>query len=83
MKKLRIRTYSGNSESPDKTITVPMGMARIAAKLIPANISAKLAEKGVDIVALINAVKEEDVCGVLTEIDDHVKQEKIIVSIEQ
>ena len=82
MPSLKIRIYTTDKDHPKTTISVPLGVLKIASKLIPKKFASQLSNKGIDVSEIIKAVLEEDIRGVLAEIEEHYKNETIIVSVE-
>lgn len=82
MASMKIRVYKNNSPDPEHTITVPIGIIRIAEKIIPRKLKATLEAKGIDIGAIAGAVSSEDIRGLIAEIEEHKKNERIVISIE-
>ena len=82
MASLKIRIYTHDKDNPKTTVSVPLGILKIAVKLIPKKLVSKLTDKGIDITEVLKAVMEEDVRGVLAEIEEHHKNETIIISVE-
>lgn len=82
MANLKIRIYKEEKERPKTTITVPLGILKLASKLIPKKIASGLSDKGMDITEIIKFAAEENVRGVLAEIEEHYKDEKIVISVE-
>ena len=82
MASLKIRIYTYDKNNPKTTISVPLGILKIASKLIPKKFVSILSDKGLDVTEIIKAVLEEDIRGVLAEIEEHQKNETIIISVE-
>jgi hypothetical protein len=82
MASLKIRIFTVEKEKPKTTISVPLGILKIASKMIPKKLVSMLSDKGLDVNEILKAVMEEDIRGVLAEIEEHQKNETIIVSIE-
>ena len=82
MLKLKIRIYENETTDPRTTISVPLGMLRFVSRLVPATLKESLAQKGVDVAAIGELAKNEEVRGTLVEIEEHKKGEKTVISIE-
>ena len=82
MASLKIRTYKEGRSKPDTTISIPLKIVRLASKLVPAQTSASLLEKGIDVKLIAELVRDEAVRGTLVKIEEHRKNEKIIISVE-
>ena len=82
MANLRIRVYKGNNAKPDTTVTIPGSVLKIASKLIPRQAQLALQEKGIDLDELIKLSKNAEAHGTLIEVEEHSKNERIIISLE-
>jgi hypothetical protein len=80
---LNIRIFKNGKTQPDTTITIPGGVLRIAGKLIPKKASESLQEKGIDIDELIELSNTEEINGTIMEIEDHKKNEKVVISLDR
>lgn len=82
MASLKLRVFKGDNKSPAWTVTVPLGMLKFASKLIPKKAAAALEDKGIDLNLIVELSQNEEVHGTLCEIEDHNKNERVIVAIE-
>ena len=82
MASLKIRVFKGINTDPDTTFTIPLGMLKIASKMIPKKIAAVLAGKGIDLHQIVALAQKEEIRGTLVEIEEHKKDEKIVIAIE-
>jgi hypothetical protein len=82
MAKLKIRIYKDGKTEPVQTITIPLSLLKIASKMAPKKVKEPLKEKGIDIGMLADIAKSGEAQGVITEIEDHEKNEKTVISIE-
>ena len=82
MADLKIRIYKGGDSTPDTTVTIPGGVLKIASKLIPKKATNALQEKGIDIDEIIKLSENPAAQGTLVEIDEHKKNEKIVIALE-
>ena len=82
MADFKIRIFKNGETEPTTTITIPSGILKVASKLIPKRAAAVLQDKGIDIEELINLSANPEVQGTLVEIEEHKKNEKIIVSLD-
>lgn len=80
---LAIRTYRNGSTQPDRTISVPLNILRVASKLIPRAVLSGLEEKGVDVRQIVEVAENEDIEGTLCEIVEHGKNERTVIAIER
>ncbi|HCE4595073.1 TPA: hypothetical protein NGS02_004713 [Vibrio parahaemolyticus] len=81
MRKLQINTYSHNSGKLEDSLSIPLGIAKALAGMLPDNISSKFDENGEQLEALINAVKDGSSAGVLLELEDPSENERIVFSV--
>jgi hypothetical protein len=82
MASLKIRVFKGNDSSPNTTFTIPLGVLKVASKMIPKKVAAALENKGVDINQIVELSQHEEVRGTIVEIEEHKKNEKVIIAIE-
>ena len=83
MADLKIRVYKSGAEDPQTTVTIPGGVLKLAARLIPKRAMNALQAEGIDLDEIIELSNNPEVKGTLVEIDEHSKNEKIVISIEQ
>ena len=83
MADLKIRIYKHGKKQPDTTITIPGGVLKIANKLIPKQAVAVLQERGIDLGELIKLSNNREINGTIVEIEDHKKNDRIVISLEQ
>ena len=82
MASLKIRAYSGSNSEPDKTFTIPLSVLNVAAQLIPSVAVDALKKEGIDRDEIVEISRRSDVQGILLEAEDHMKSEKVVLSIE-
>jgi hypothetical protein len=82
MLKLKIRIFKNNDHQPDTTMTVPLGIIKVASKLVPRKAVKILDDLGIDLDQIIEISKTEEPLGTLAEIEEHNKHRKIVISIE-
>ena len=82
MASLKIRTYKGGKSTPDTTYSIPLKIVRLASGLVPDQARAALLEKGIDVKLIAELARSDDMRGTLVEIEEHKKDEKIIISVE-
>ncbi len=82
MLKLKIRIFKNNDTAPNTTVTVPLGVIKVASKLAPRKAVKVLDDLGIDLDQIIDISKTEEPLGTLAEIEEHNKNRKIIISIE-
>jgi hypothetical protein len=82
MTDLKIRVFKRGESDPDTTITIPGKILKIASKLIPHRLSEILQDKGIDIAEIIRLSENPDAKGTLVEIEEHKKNEKVVIALE-
>jgi hypothetical protein len=82
MANLKIRVFKGDKSQPDTTITIPGGILKVASRLIPKKAAAALEDKGIEINELIKLANNPEIQGTLVEVEEHKKNERIIISLE-
>ena len=82
MESLKIRVYKQGNSKPQTSVTIPVCILKIASKLIPKKATAALQEEGIDINEIIKLASNPEIKGTLLEVEEHEKNERIIISIE-
>lgn len=82
MADLKIRVFKGGDPAPQTTVTVPGGVLKIASKLIPKPAMEALLEKGIDLDEIIKLSDNPDARGTLVEVEEHKKNERVVISLE-
>ena len=82
MTNLKIRIYKIGEPDPGTTVTVPGAVLKIASKLIPRQAADTLQAKGIDLNEIIQLANNPDARGTLIEVEDHDKNEKIVIALE-
>lgn len=82
MSDLKIRVYHQGRTDPGTTITIPGGILRVASNMIPHKAKEALDEKGVDVEEIVRLSENPEALGTVVEIDDHEKNERVVVSLE-
>ena len=82
MANLKIQVFKGTASDPSTTVRIPVRALKIASSLIPGKAARELEEQGIDLEAIIQASENPDAHGVLTEVQDHEQDQRIIVSVE-
>lgn len=80
MTNLVVRVTKGTE--PRTTIRIPLGILRIASSLVPKSAAAALKEDGVDLEEIVRLSENPDFRGEIASVEDHVKGEKTVVSVE-
>jgi hypothetical protein len=81
MANLKIEVFNNNSNGPETTIKIPLDVLKVASKLMPKHIMSSLEEKGIDINHLLYATQKEKIQGILVEIEEHRKNERVVISV--
>jgi hypothetical protein len=82
MLKLKIRIFKNNDHKPNTTMTVPLGIIKVASKFVPRKAVKVLDDLGIDFDQIMDLSKTEEALGTLAEIEEHKKDRRIIISIE-
>ena len=82
MRSLKIRIFKGNEINPETTCTIPAAVLQVAFKLIPKQAVAALHEKGIELEEIIKLSSNPEVHGTLLEVEDHRKNEKVLITLE-
>lgn len=80
MASLKIRVFKG--DEPETTVTIPGAVLKLASKLIPKQAAAALQDKGIDLREIVALSQNPDVHGTLVEIEEHKKNERVVISFE-
>ncbi len=82
MSNLKIRVFKDDKSQPDTTVTIPGGILKVASKLIPKKAAAALADKGIEINEIVKLANNPEIQGTLVEVEEHKKNERIVISLE-
>ena len=82
MANLKIRIFKGEEAKPETTVTIPGGILKIASKLIPGQAMDSLKDKGIDLDEIIRLADNPDAHGILVEVEEHKKNERIVIALE-
>ncbi len=74
--------FTGDESKPEKTVTVPGGILKMASRLIPKQARTALQEKGIEIDEIVRLSENPDARGTLVEVQEHKKNEKIVIALE-
>ena len=78
-KKLRIRVTDIETQKKKVNLTIPLGLAKIAAKFVPPKTKQKLADEGVDVDTVLSQIVSENI-GKMVDIE--ADNEIVEISIE-
>ena len=82
MADLKIRVFKSGMADPATTVTIPGGVLKVASKLIPKQAASALQEKGIDLNEIIKLSENPDARGTLVEVEEHEKNEKVVIALE-
>jgi hypothetical protein len=82
MADLKVRVFKGSDTQPATTVTIPGGVLKIARNLVPQRALAALRDQGMDLDEIVRLSEQPEAKGKLVEIEDHSKDERIIISLE-
>ena len=82
MADVKIRIFKGDQRDPTTTVTIPGGVLRIASKLIPRKAMEALKDQGIELEEIIRLSENPEAHGKLVEVEDHQKNETVVVSLE-
>ena len=82
MTDLKVRIYKDGDGTPATTVTVPGGILGIAYKLIPSRALTAMKDEGIDLDEIVRLSKDPEATGTLVEVEDHRKNEKVVISLE-
>lgn len=79
MKSVKIEVFDG--EEREATITIPVAVLRVAAKLFPRKYLSSLENNDVSLSDILEAAASPEVAGRLIEIEDHQDNERVVISV--
>jgi hypothetical protein len=82
MADLKVRVFKQNREQPATTVTIPAGVVKIASNFVPRKAVTALKEQGINLDELVRLSETPEARGTLVEIEDHEKNERIVISLE-
>lgn len=82
MSDVKIRVYRGDERHLATTVTIPGGILRIAANLVPGRALEAMRNEGIDLDELVKLSANPEAQGELIKVEDHDKNEHIVVSLE-
>jgi hypothetical protein len=82
MRSLKIKVFKGGETDPETTCTIPTAVLQVAFKLIPKQAMTALRQKGIELEEIIKLSSNPDVHGTLLEVEDHKKNERVVISLE-
>ena len=82
MASLKIRVFKNGEADPDTTVSIPIPMLKLATRLMPRQAAASLQEKGIDLEEIIRLGDNPEARGILIEVEEHKKNQRVIIAIE-
>jgi len=82
MHSLKIREFKCDSDTPEKTVTIPLSVFKIVAKIMPKKALEALQQNDIDIVEVQKLAENREVQGTILEVEDHTKGSRTVISIE-
>lgn len=82
MRSLKIRVFKGGESNPETTCTIPAAVLQVAFRLVPRQAMSALRQKGIELEEIIKLSSNPDVHGTLLEVEDHKKNERVVISLE-
>jgi len=82
MADLKIRVFKIGEAQPETTVTIPGGILKLAANLIPKQATEALRDKGIDLDELIRLSTTPGFSGTLVAVEDHKDNQKVVISVE-
>jgi len=79
---VKIRVFKGGEAEPERTITIPLAILKIASKLMPKQIAVSLEENGIDLNEIVELSEKSGIRGTFVEIEEHNKNKRFIIAIE-
>jgi hypothetical protein len=80
MTKLCIKKFEQGNKKPLTTVSIPLAVIKVVKSLIPKKAKEELQKEGIDIKEII---KLSESPGTVLEVDNHEKNEKVIISLEK
>ena len=82
MRSIKIREFKIGSDTPEQTVTIPLTIFKIVAKLMPKKALDALQQNDIDIEEIQKAADNPDIQGTILEVEEHTKGVRTIISIE-
>jgi hypothetical protein len=82
MRSLKIREFKIDSDAPEETVTIPLSIFKIVAKIIPKKALAALQQKDIDIEEIQKLADNPQIQGLILEVEEHAKGVRTTISIE-
>ncbi len=82
MRSLKIREFKIGSDTPEETVTIPLSIFKIVAKIIPKKALATLQQNDIDIEEIQKLADNPEIQGLILEVEEHTKGVRTTISIE-
>jgi len=82
MKSIKIREFKAGSDTPEQTVTIPLSIFKIVAKIMPQRALDALQKNDIDIEEIQKLADNPEVKGTILEVEEHSKEMRTIISIE-
>ena len=75
--------FEQGNKKPLTTVSIPIAVIKMVKSLIPKKAKEELQKEGIDIKEIIKLSESPDFTGTVLEVDNHEKNEKVIISLEK
>ena len=82
MQSIKIREFKIDSDQPETTVTIPLSIFKIVAKIMPRKALDALQKNDIDVEEIQKLAENPEVQGTILEVEEHTKGSKTIISIE-
>lgn len=82
MQNIKIREFKIDGDVLEKTVTIPLSVFRIVAKIMPRKALDALQQNDIDVEEIQRLAENPEVQGTILEVEDHTKGSRTIISIE-
>ena len=83
MRKLCIKKFKQGNGKPLTTVSIPLAVIKMVKSLIPKKAKEQLEKEGINIQEIIKLSESPDFTGIVLEVDNHEKNEKVVISLER
>ena len=73
MRSLKIREFKIDSDTLEETVTIPLSIFKIVAKIIPKKALVALQQKDIDIEEIQKLADNPEIQGLILEVEEHAK----------
>ena len=82
MRSIKIREFKIGNDTPEETVTIPLSVVKIVAKILPKKALVALEQNDIDIQEIQKLAGNPDIQGTILEVEEHTKGVRTIISIE-